>query len=195
MRSRKLFSISFLLALSALSLKADQASDATKQLTSAIDQALVVAAKSSDRETFIKGLTPLLNRYVSFETMTKRAVGPGWRSFSGAQQKKATELFAALIVRNYSTKFKPGERPSVEYQKTTTPAQGRVDVATRMLYQGSKFSVSYRLEQEGSWLITDVIIEGVSMIANYRGQLDSQFKRGGADQVINSLSQSLSKAE
>jgi phospholipid transport system substrate-binding protein len=67
-----------------------------------------------------------------------------------------------------------------------------VDVPTTVVYQGNRYTVTYRMEQPG-WLITDVVIEGVSMIANYRTQLDSVFKKGGADAVIKSLEQSVSK--
>ena len=39
--------------------------------------------------------------------------------------------------------------------------------------------------------MTDVVIEGVSMVANYRSQFDSEFKKGGADAVVGALSQSV----
>jgi phospholipid transport system substrate-binding protein len=48
------------------------------------------------------------------------------------------------------------------------------------------------MEQESSLRVVDVVIEGVSMIANYRTQLDAQFKRGGAAAAIASLEQSVS---
>jgi phospholipid transport system substrate-binding protein len=66
-----------------------------------------------------------------------------------------------------------------------------VDVTTTTLYQGNRYSVIYRLEQEESWRTTDVVIEGVSMVANYRSQLDPVFKRGGAEAVLKSLEQSV----
>jgi phospholipid transport system substrate-binding protein len=51
------------------------------------------------------------------------------------------------------------------------------------------------MEQEESWRTTDVVIEGVSMVANYRSQLDPVFKKGGADAVISSLEQSVAKPQ
>jgi phospholipid transport system substrate-binding protein len=70
-----------------------------------------------------------------------------------------------------------------------------VDVPTKMVYQGSHYSVTYRMEQESGWKITDVVIEGVSLIANYRSQLDAQFKKGGAESVLSSLTQSVSRPQ
>jgi phospholipid transport system substrate-binding protein len=123
--------------------------------------------------------------------MTRRAVGPGWRQFTPAQQAKATGLFTTLIIRSYSAKFTPGEHPVITYKAATEPAPGRVEVPTSLLYEGSHYEVIYRLENAGSWRITDVVIEGVSLVANYRSQFDAQFKKGGADAVIAALTQSV----
>ena len=95
------------------------------------------------------------------------------------------------MIRTYSNKFTPGEHPAINYKAAVSPAPGRVDVPTTLLYQGSHYSVTYRMEQESSLRVVDVVIEGVSMIANYRSQLDAQFKRGGASAAIASLEQSV----
>jgi phospholipid transport system substrate-binding protein len=134
-----------------------------------------------------------LEKNISFSAMTRRAVGPGWREFNDAQQKKATTLFTRLVIRSYCNKFTLGEHPKIEYKSAVSPAAGRVDVSTNTIYKGSKYSVVYRMEQEGGWRATDIVIEGVSMVANYRTQLDPIFKKGGADAVLSSLEQSVAR--
>ncbi len=165
--------------------------DAEKRLKVAVNDVLAIAKRSSSGKALAEGLRPVLGKYLSFEAMTRRAVGPGWRQFSPAQQKKATGLFTTLVIRTYSDKFTPGQDPVVEFGKAVTPAAGRVEVPTTVLYQGSRYSVVYRLEQTGGWRITDIVIEGVSLIANYRTQFDSQFKQGGADAVLSALTKSV----
>lgn len=167
--------------------------DAQQKLQSAITEVLAVADRAANRAVLAQKVRPVLQRNVSFETMTKRAVGPGWRSFSPKEQQQATDLFTTLIIRTYSNKFTPGERPVINYRGAVDLGSGRVDVPSNMVYKGSRYSVTYRMEQVSGWQITDVVIEGVSMIANYRSQLDAQFKRGGAPAVINSLNQSVSR--
>ena len=169
------------------------ATEAEQFLKQAVDEVLAVSDRASNPSALVDKVRPILQRYISFETMARRAVGPGWRQFAPDQQKKATQLFTTLVIRTYSSKFTPGERPVMSYQAAVTPAAGRVDVPTKLVYQGSRYSVTYRLEQEGSWKITDVVIEGVSLIANYRTQLDAKFKAGGAPAVITSLEQSVSR--
>lgn len=172
-----------------------QLAEAQTRLKSAVSEVLAVADRTASRGTLADSLRPVLQKHVSFETMTKRAVGPGWKQFTPAQQQQATQLFTTLIIRSYSNKFTPGEHPAITYQNPVSPAASRVDVPTSMVYKGSHYTVIYRMEQMGGWRITDVVIEGVSLIANYRSQLDAQFKKGGANAVISSLSQSVSRPQ
>ncbi len=172
-----------------------QTSEAEAKLKGAVNEALTVADGVRNRSTMAESLRPVLQKHINFATMTQRAVGPGWRQFSGAQQQKAVQLFSTLIIRTYGNKFTPGEHPVIQYQKAVSPAAGQVEVPTSMTYKGSRYSVRYRMEQASGWRITDVVIEGVSMIANYRSQLDAQFKKGGAEAVLNSLTQSVARPQ
>jgi len=166
--------------------------DAENFLKKSVGEVVDVAKKSNNTETLAAGVRPILLKTISFDAMTRRAVGPGWRQFSEPEKKEAIALFTTLIIRTYSSKFTPGELPDVVYKAATETAPGRVEVSSTTLYKGSRYEVVYRLEQpEGKgWRVTDVVIEGVSMIANYRGQFDAQFVSGGAAAVLGSLKKS-----
>jgi phospholipid transport system substrate-binding protein len=176
-----------LLVFPAAGFSASATSAAEARLRAAIGEVLAVADRVAT------AARPILQRHISFETMTRRAVGVGWRQFNTAQQKRAIELFTTLIIRTYSDKFTPGEHPVINYKNAVAPAAGRVDVPTTLVYKGSNYDVTYRMEETGGWKIADVIIEGVSLVANYRSQLDSTFKQGGAAAVIRSLEQSVAR--
>jgi phospholipid transport system substrate-binding protein len=163
---------------------------AEKRLQTAVNEVLEVANSVSNQEALATALRPVLQKHLSFEAMTRRAVGPGWRQFSKSQ---ATQFFTTLIIRTYSSKFTPGEHPEVQYKAAMIPAAGRVEIPTSLLYQGSRYNVTYRLEQAEGWKVTDVLIEGVSLVANYRSQFDEEFKKGGANAVVGALSQSVAK--
>lgn len=169
--------------------------EAQQRLKTAVNEVLGVADRVANRANMAESLRPTLQKHISFETMTRRAVGLGWKTFTSAQQKQAIQLFTTLIIRSYGSKFTPGEHPVINYQKAQTPATGRVDVPTSMVYKGSRYSVTYRMEQESGWRIADVVIEGVSLVANYRSQLDAQYKKGGAEAVLSSLTQSVSRPQ
>ena len=50
------------------------------------------------------------------------------------------------------------------------------------------------MEDRGRWLVTDILAEGVSLVANYRAQFDELFKKGGVSAVLDSLKNSLSRS-
>jgi phospholipid transport system substrate-binding protein len=51
------------------------------------------------------------------------------------------------------------------------------------------------MEDKEGWLITDVMIEGVSLVANYRSQFDSEFKQGGVNAVLQALQRSVTESK
>ena len=171
------------------------AEEAQLRLHAAIDEVLAIADKAPNKKVLMERLEPVLEKNISFGTMTRRAVGPGWRDFKPEQQKSAVALFTKLVIRSYGGKFTIGEHPQVLYKSAATPAAGRVEVTTTTVYQGSRYGVVYRMEQDEGWRTTDVVIEGVSMVANYRSQLDPVFKKGGASAVLNSLEQSVARPQ
>lgn len=184
------FALATLTCLAATSLD-----EAQNRLHAAIDEVLALADKAPSREVLVQRIGPVLEKHISFNVMTRRAVGPGWRTFSSEQQSKATSLFSKLIIRSYANKFTIGEHPEIKYHGAAQPEAGRVDVNTTTVYQGSRYPVVYRLEESEGWRTCDVVIEGVSMVANYRSQLDPVFKRGGAAAVISSLEQSVARPQ
>ena len=164
-------------------------------LKKSVDDVVNIAKNSPDSAALAAKVRPLLLNIINFDAMTRRAIGPGWRQFSPEQQKEATSLFTTLIIRTYSSKFTPGELPEVIFKPATSPAPGRVEVPTTTLYKGSRYEVIYRQEEAEGWRITDVLIEGVSMVANYKSQFDAEFKAGGANSVINALKTSVASSK
>jgi phospholipid transport system substrate-binding protein len=177
----------------ALGSAAAAAADAESVLREGMDQVLAVARQSKGGRPMAEQLQPILEKRVCFESMTRRAIGPGWRQFTPAQQQEATRLFTKLIIRSYSNKFTPGQEPEVNYLKGTSPGPGKIEIPTTILYKGGRFSIVYRMEDRGRWLVTDILAEGVSLVANYRAQFDGLYKKGGVAAVLDSLKESVGK--
>jgi phospholipid transport system substrate-binding protein len=160
---------------------------AENRLKASVGDVVTIVKGATNRYALITAVKPTLENILNFGIMTRRSIGPGWKQLTTDQQKEATRLFTTLILRTYTAKFTPGEYPSVEYKPSSSPAPGRVEIPTTSLYKGSRYDVVYRMEESGGWQITDVVIEGVSLVANYRTQFDAEFKQGGSEAVLKAL--------
>ena len=177
---------------------AEPAVEAHEMLKSAVDEVLAIAYDGEATTIpLAQRVRPSLEKHFNFQTITRRAIGPGWRQFTPEQQARTTSLFSDLVIRTYADRFEAGTRPGITYSKAVIPDAAKPtlrELPTTIDYAGKKYSVVYRVEQTGdNWFVYDVIIEGVSMIANWRSQLDPIFQKGGAAAVIASLEKNLAQ--
>ena len=135
---------------------------------------------------------PVLEKYFNFALLTRRAVGPGWRQFTPEQQERITRLLTEVVIRSYCSHFDTNLRSQITYAAPVALAPDRCELPTTIVYAGRNIAVSYRAERlpEG-WRCYDVIVEGVSLVANYRAQFTALSAKGGAAAIIHALDENL----
>jgi phospholipid transport system substrate-binding protein len=178
---------------------AEPAAEVNGVVKGAVDEVLAIAYDSATATTPLAlRVRPVLEKYFNFESITRKAVGPGWQQFTPEQQACTVTLFTEVVIRNYADRFEAGDRPGITYLAEVVPDPKRPNVRelpTSIDYAGKKYSVIYRMEKSAeNWRIVDVKIEGVSMIANWRSQLNPLFQHGGAPEVIATLKQNLANS-
>jgi phospholipid transport system substrate-binding protein len=161
----------------------------------AIDEVLATAYPTpggkADPER-VKQLRPVLEKYFDSDRLTRLAIGPGWRTFTPEQQRQAVELFPELVFRTYAGKLGSGTQPVIGYQPAVILAPNRQEVPTTITQDAAVVAVAFRFERTGAeWRIYDVIIEGISLVGNYRTQLDAIFQKSGAAGVLHALEKKL----
>ena len=170
--------------------------DPVGQLHSEVDKILALAYSGQSTETLAERARPLLERDFSFDLVTRQAIGPGWRQFTPGDQQKVTDLFTRLVIRIYAARVVGTQRPNITYGKSVTLTTDRCEIPTRVTAPNTDkpYSVVYRLiNLPSGWRIYDVLIEGVSFVANYRAQFDDMVRRGGAAAVIKALEAKLAE--
>ena len=164
--------------------------DPLAMLRSSIDDVLAVAYAGHGNENLPARVRPLLEKCFAFDLVTRQAMGPGWRQFSPTDQKRVSDLFSELVIRTYSARVVGTQRPKITYGTPVELAPDRREIPTRVTTASSSepFAVVYRLiKYPAGWRIYDVLIEGVSFVANYRAQFDEIIQKGGAPAVIRTL--------
>jgi phospholipid transport system substrate-binding protein len=128
--------------------------------------------------------------HFDFERMSALALGKHWRRATAAQKQRFPQEFRALLMRTYATALNEfTDETIVMLPLRDDPDSGDVTVHTEIQRAaGPAIPVSYRLyEQDGTWKVYDIKIEGISLVANYRSSFSSQVRRHGLDGLIDML--------
>lgn len=151
-----------------------------------------IKATTPEAAPLVDRLKPIFVRDFDFALLARRAVGPHWRNFSPEQRQETTDLLANLVVRTYATRFDPTIPFTINYGTPIVLSAERCEIPTVLARADRSFAISYRAERSADgWRFYDVIVEGVSLVANYRAQFDPLYLRGGAGAVTDALRQKL----
>ena len=170
--------------------------DAANLLRSSIEEVLSIAYSGHGNETLAVRVRPALEKCFAFDIVTRQAMGPGWRQFSATDQKRVIDLFSELMIRTYSARVVGTQRPKVVFGSPIALASDRCEIPTRVTTSSSNepIAVVYRMiKLPAGWRIYDVLIEGVSFVANYRAQFDELIQKGGALAAIRTLEAKLAE--
>lgn len=131
----------------------------------------------------------LLESRFSFDIIIRRALGRNWNELNASQQDKITNIISDLLIRAYTRELENGPKPEVTLEKTEQLDTNKIEVFTKVTYRSNLVSISYRLAniKNRGWQVYDVLIEGVSMVSNYRKQFDEHFQKGNAKELIEIL--------
>jgi phospholipid transport system substrate-binding protein len=118
----------------------------------------------------------IVDEYFDFGEMAKRALGRPWKEQSPQKQQEFVDLFKQLLFNYYVGRVETYTDTDEKLVYDEQKIEGEYAlVKTRVLnYKGSNVQLDYRLKQiSGQWKVYDVVIEGVSLVDNYRGQFSS----------------------
>ena len=178
MTQHALATLLFLFAATAPATSAIANEGPAQELKSRVDRAVQVMsepamkgpAKVAERRARVRKIA---DEIFDFPEMSKRSLGVHWQEMAPPDRERFVRLFSDLLDRAYFEKIDTynGERvtylaPKMDRDQATVPTR----VVTE---KGSEIPVDYRMRQDGGrWLVYDVIIEGVSLVSNYRAQFD-----------------------
>lgn len=131
----------------------------------------------------------LILPHLDFESFSRLTLGKHWRQASPEQREAFTREFRSMLMHTYASSLNTYAGETFEHAGERNEGEGRVLVQTRFVrVQGEPVRVDYRLHRrDGEWKIYDVVIEGVSLVLNYRSSFGEEISRGGLDQLIQRM--------
>ena len=130
--------------------------------------------------------------YFNFARMTQLAVGRNWREASDAQKKALTDEFRNLLIRTYSTSLSQYRNQTIDVKPLKMAAtETDVIVKTQVIQPGGQpIPIDYSVEKTtDGWKVYDVLIDGVSLVTNYRSSFNTEIQKSGIDGLIKSLAE------
>ncbi len=142
------------------------------------------------KEKLWQEISPIFN----FNEMCKRALGKYWKELEDAKRTNFTELFTEVLKEGYIGKTDSYASEKIVYNREISDAK-RSKVQTTLITKGNQeVSVHFRLfNNNGKWEIYDIIIEGVSLVSNYRSQFNNFLIKKSFDDLIVFMQKKVSK--
>ncbi len=149
----------------------------------------VLRDESVPTEGRIRSIEEIVYGRFDLCVMSRLVLARNWKRFSEEQKAEYVEEFKRYLTNSYGSRIERYDQQRVEIIGERKEPRGDAVVKTKIV--GGEFEgalVDYRLRnQNGKWLVIDVVIEGISMVSNYRDQFKSIVSSGGPERLLEKL--------
>lgn len=136
-------------------------------------------------------LSDILFPHIDFERITRFVLGRHWRNTTPAQRTRLMQALSMHHLRTFATALTEHTDPVITYlANRSRVTDDRAVVRTVMSKSdGTSVSVDYRLHRgdHGQWKVYDVLIDGISLVTNYRAVVSAELSNRGVDHLIRRL--------
>ena len=187
-----------MLLLSPIQAKAGLPLDTIKEHVNSVldvlrNPALQGEANKEAKEQKIESIANQMFDYVALSRLT---LGRSWRDFNKEQQKEFVSLYRTILKKAYMDKILTYTDEKVVFDKEMMLAENKAEVQTRIITKSADIPISYRVYlKDGQWRVYDVIVEGISLVQNYRTQFREILANNPPEEVLKILRQKTGEAQ
>ena len=161
----------------------------TETVQAAISEVLTILKEhqGADREQRWEAIGRVINAKFDFRSMSQSVLARSWRAATPEEKRQFVEYFSQYLEDTYRTKIEAYTDQKVEYISEQV-RKDRAVVETEIVTAEARVPVTYRLKNsDGRWFAYDVVIEGVSLVNNYRNTFSAIIKAEGMDGLLTDL--------
>ena len=136
----------------------------------------------------------IVDEYFDFAEMAKRALGRPWKDQEPEKQQEFVRLFKQLLFNTYVSRVEATATPNTSTLYDTETVEGDYALVRTRVASASNpdVQIDYRLRlDETGWKVYDVVIEGISLVGNYRHQFGSILNNESFDSLLSRLRQKI----
>lgn len=122
-----------------------------------------------------------------YQEMSRRALGAPWNTLSDQEKQEFVGLFRTLLTNSYADKIETYSGEGVQYLNERTEKE-YAEVRTKVLSGKIEIPLDYRLiNKANDWRVYDVVVDGISLVNNYRGQFTKIIKSSSYADLVEQL--------
>lgn len=122
-----------------------------------------------------------------YHEMSRRALGAPWNTLSDREQQEFVGLFRTLLTNSYADKIETYSGEGVQYLNERMEKE-YAEVRTKVLSGKTEIPLDYRLiNKANDWRVYDVVVDGISLVNNYRGQFTKIIKSSSYLDLVEQL--------
>ena len=132
-------------------------------------------------------LRKTINDQFNYRQMVMRSLAKNWDVRSAEEQQLFIELFKSLLENSYANKLESFSNEKINYLDEVVKGEYAL-VKTEVVRKATTVGVDYKLVREnGVWQVYDFVIEGVSMVRNYRAQFTKIIHKHSYEVLVQKL--------
>lgn len=156
------------------------------------DPALQGEANKEAKQEKVEAIADEMFDYVALSRLT---LGRNWRKFNGDQKKEFIQLYRSILEKAYLDRILAYTDEKVIFGKETMLSKKKAEVQTHIITKSVEIPIYYRVYlKDGKWKVYDIIIEGISLVKNYRTQFREILANNPPEEVLKILRKKTEKA-
>jgi len=149
----------------------------------------------SAKDTKEEKIWSIFDDIFDYTELSKRTLSRNWKKFNGDQQKEFEDLFRRLLGNVYMDRILAYKDEKVLFHKESMLSDKKAEVQSKILTGSKEIPMNYRMvAKNDQWKVYDVVIEGVSMIKNYRSQFNSILSKKPPEALLKLLRKKVDKS-
>jgi phospholipid transport system substrate-binding protein len=171
-----------------------RAGEPMAQLSASINEFVTIMSNTSVAELRATGLPEKARQLVfgrfDFSEMTKRSLGPHWKSLDQGEQREFVDAFTHRLLVSYGKTVRATGNEKIQFVREVRDGT-QASVETQVISgNGDQFPIDYRLHNiKGQWMVYDVVIDRVSMVNNYRSQFARVIAKSSVQDLLRIMKQ------
>ena len=174
------------------------ASQVTEDVKDTIDKVIKIVGREDlkdNKEARRQALREVIDQRFNYHQMVRRALAKNWKGRSDQERREFTGLFKKLLENSYASKLESYSDETINYTDEVIKGKYAL-VKTEVVRKANTIAVDYKLiNGDGVWKIYDFVIEGVSMVRNYRSQFSKIIRKDSYEALVRRLTDKVNDLE